>query len=91
MPEIVESDDFNPKKITEDLIKRCQEAKEWYIKCYVQEEWFINGIVPFTISMKDGLYTCKVIAPTKEEAIKKVEEYMPVIKFVDENNERKTD
>ena len=91
MPEIVESDDFNPKKITEDLIKRRQEAKEWHIKCYVQEEWFINGIVPFTISMKDGLYTCKVIAPTKEEAIKKVEEYMPVIKFVDESNERKTD
>jgi len=87
MPDIIEADDFNPKKITDDLIKRCLEAKEWFIQCYVQEEWFINGVVPFTINMKDGLYTCKVIAPTKEEAIKKVREYMPVIKFVGEKDE----
>ncbi|NBP56466.1 hypothetical protein EBU71_08020 [bacterium] len=67
------------------MIKRCLDAREWHIKCYVQEEWFINGVVPFTISMKDGLYTCKVIAPTREAAIKKVEEYMPVIKFVEDD------
>lgn len=87
MPSVIEADDFNPKKIADDLIKRCLEAKEWLIQCYVQEEWFINGIVPFTISMKDGLYTCKVIASTKEEAIKKVKEYMPVIKIVGEKDE----
>jgi hypothetical protein len=52
----------------------------------VKEEWFINGVVPFTISMKDGLYTFKVIAATKLEALKKVEEYMPVIKFIEEDN-----
>jgi len=28
---------------------------------------------------------CKVIAPTRESAIKKVEEYMPVIKFVEDD------
>jgi len=87
MPEIISEDDFDPKRIADEMIKRCLDAREWIIKCYVQEEWFINGIVPFSISMKDGLYTCKVIAPTKEAAIKKVEEYMPVIKFVKENDE----
>lgn len=83
MSDIVAEDEFNPKKIADEMIKRCLAAREWEIKCYVKEEWFINGVVPFTISMRDGLYTCKVIAATKQEAIKKVEEYMPVIKFVE--------
>ena len=85
MPEIIEADDFDPKKIADEMIKRCLDAREWHIKCYVQEEWFINGVVPFTISMKDGLYTCKVIAPTRQDAIRKVEEYMPVIKIIEDD------
>jgi hypothetical protein len=87
MPEIIEDDDFDPKKIADEMIKRCLDAREWYIKCYVKEEWIVNEVVPFAISMKDGLYTCKVIAPTKLAALKKVEEYMPVIKFIEEEND----
>lgn len=83
MSNMITEDGFDPKKIADEMIKRCLDAREWHIQCYVQEEWFINGVVPFTISMKDGLYTCKVIAPTREEAIRKVEEYMPVIKIVE--------
>jgi hypothetical protein len=86
MPNIIEADDFDPKRIADEMINRCLNAREWHIKCYVKEEWFINGVVPFTISMKDGVYTCKVIAATKLEALKKVEEYMPVIKFIEEDN-----
>jgi hypothetical protein len=86
MSNIIAEDEFNPKKIADEMIKRCVAAREWIIKCYVQEEWFINGTVPFTISMRDGLYTCKVVAPSKEAAIKKVEEYMPVIKFVEKDD-----
>ena len=82
-----ESEDFDPKKIADEMIKRCLNAREWVIECYVQEEWFINGTVPFTIGMKDGIYTCKVIAPTKLEALKKVKEYMPVIRFINEPEE----
>jgi hypothetical protein len=80
---MIAEDGFDPKKIADEMIKRCLDAREWHIQCYVQEEWFINGVVPFTISMKDGLYTCKVIAPTRQDAIRKVEEYMPVIKIVE--------
>ena len=85
MSNMIAEDEFNPKKIAEEMIKRCQAAREWHIQCYVQEEWFINGVVPFTISMKDGLYTCKVIAPTRQDAIRKVEEYMPVIKIIEDD------
>jgi len=87
MSDMIAEDEFDPKRIADEMIKRCLDAREWTIKCYVQEEWFINGVVPFTINMKDGLYTCKVIAPTKLAALKKVEKYMPVIKFVEDDNE----
>ena len=87
MSDMIAEDEFDPKRIADEMIKRCLNAREWTIKCYVQEEWFINGVVPFNISMKDGLYTCKVIAATKLAALKKVEEYMPVIKFVEDDNE----
>jgi hypothetical protein len=86
MSDMIAEDEFDPKRIADEMIKRCLDAREWTIKCYVQEEWFINGVVPFTINMKDGLYTCKVIAPTKLAALKKVEEYMPVIKFIEEDD-----
>ena len=84
---MIAEDEFDPKRIADEMIKRCLNAREWTIKCYVQEEWFINGVVPFTINMKDGLYTCKVIAATKLAALKKVEDYMPVIKFVEKDND----
>ena len=87
MSDMIAEDEFDPKRIADEMIKRCLNAREWIIKCYVQEEWFINGVVPFNISMKDGLYTCKVIAPTKLAALKKVEDYMPVIKFVEKDND----
>lgn len=86
MSNIIEEDNFDPKRIADEMIKRCLDAREWIIKCYVKEEWFINGVVPFTISMKDGIYTCKVIAATKLEAVKKVEDYMSVIKFIEEDD-----
>ena len=44
MPNIIEADDFDPKRIADEMIKRCLDAREWHIKCYVKEEWFINGV-----------------------------------------------
>lgn len=83
MPEIIEADEFNPKKIFDALVERCKEMKSWNIRCVVDEVWYINGIVPFNIRMEDGVYTCTVIAPTKKDALIKVADHMPVIKFLD--------
>jgi hypothetical protein len=44
MSSIIAEDEFNPKRIADEMIKRCLDAREWHIKCYVQEEWFINGV-----------------------------------------------
>ena len=79
--------EFNPKKIADEMIKRMKQAKAFEVKCYVDEAFvFMGKPLPFDLSMKDGLYKCKVIAPTMKDAMKMVSDFMPVIKFV-ENNE----
>ena len=85
---IAEADDFNPKKIADALFKRCKNAKSWEVKCYVDEVFvFMGKPLPFDLKMKDGLYTCSVIAPSMKDAMKVVSDFMPVIKFVNEENE----
>tara|TARA_R110000868_G_scaffold62833_1_gene189751 strand:- start:1429 stop:1695 length:267 start_codon:yes stop_codon:yes gene_type:complete len=84
---IGEADDFNPKKIYDNLIKGCREVKVWEIKCIVEESWVIKGVVPFTIRMVDGIYNCSVLASSRKEALIKVADFMPVILFVSEDEE----
>lgn len=79
MPKAIEADDFNPKKIYESLIARCKEAKAWYIGCIVDESFV--GPAPFDIIIQDGVFICKVIAPTKRDALIMVANSLPVIKF----------
>jgi len=86
--EYVEADDFNPKRIYDKLIKGCLDAKSWEVKCYVDEVFvFMGKPLPFDLKMKDGLYTCSVIAPSMKDAMKIVSDFMPVIKFVNEKDE----
>jgi thioredoxin reductase len=84
----MEMPEFNPKKIADEMIKRMKQAKAFEVKCYVDEAFvFMGKPLPFDLSMKDGLYKCKVIAPTMKDAMKMVSDFMPVIKFVNEENE----
>jgi hypothetical protein len=83
---IAESDDFNPKKIADALFARCKGAKVFEIKCYVDESFVFGGApIPFSLSIKDGIYTCKVITSNQKEAMKMVSDFMPVIKFVSDD------
>ena len=85
MPEVTYTDPFDPQKIYDDLIGRCKTAKEHNIKCIVDEAWTgFRGPAPFTYTIKDGIYTCKVIATTTKEALLKVVDNIPVIRFIDE-------
>ena len=85
MPNAIEADDFNPKKIADDLMNRCKQAREWYIYCYVNEEWFPTGKpFPFSVQIENGIFTCIVICPTYREAQKMVADFLPVIKFIED-------
>ena len=76
--------DFSSKKIYNELIVRCKEAKVWYIRCILDESWV--GIAPFEMSIEDGIFTCKVIALTRRDAFLEVTNKLPVIKFLDDVN-----
>lgn len=82
-----EKDDFNPKKIADELFKRCMAAKAWYIRCIVDESW--TGISPFRIIIEDGIFHCMVIAPSLKEAYEQVSNKLPVVKFLDYKSDRR--
>lgn len=88
MRDIIEADDFDPKKIYDDMIKRAQKAKAWYVHCYIEEEWMPKGEpLPFDLSIKDGVFTCRVVCSTYTEAQTIVANVLPVIKFIEDPNE----
>lgn len=91
MPEVCEADDFNPRKIADALFERCKLAREWYVYCYIHEEWITNGKpFPFDVKIENGIFTCVVICTTYREAQKIVSDFLPVIKFIESpepNNE----
>ena len=85
MPEIIEADEFDPKKIYDDLIKSCREVKEWDILCIVEESFV--GQAPFKIRIENGVYHCSVVTPTLRDAFILVANTLPVIKFLNYRNE----
>ena len=87
MPNTIESDEFDPKKIYDDLIGRAKRAKAWYVCCYVEEEWVPRGTqLPFDLAIKDGVFICRVICTTYREAQTIVANNLPVIKFIEDGD-----
>jgi hypothetical protein len=85
---MIAQDDFNPKKVYNDLMERVKQAKEWYVTCYVDEQWFPKGeSLPFDLSIKDGVFTCRVICVTYREAQTIVGNTLPVIRFIEDPSE----
>jgi len=78
----------DPRKIYNDLIKRCKDAKEWCVACLVDESWVPYNKFPLEHFIADGVYFFRVIATTHREALIKVVECVPVIKFLDLDDEQ---
>lgn len=88
MPGVIESDDFSPKKIADDLFERCKKAKAWYVYCYIDESWTGSPIpFPFEMEIVDGIVGCRVICSTYTEAQTIVANFLPVIRFIVEPEE----
>jgi hypothetical protein len=88
MSNIMMDDEFNPKKVYEDLIDRAKQAKAWFVYCYIEEEWLPRGeALPFDLSIKDGIFSCRVICTTYTEAQTIVANFLPVIRFIEYPNE----
>lgn len=87
MPEYEINDPIDPKKVYTDLMNRCYEAKEFNIRCIVNEVFVMNGTMPFDLMIKDGIYCCRVIATSRKEALKLVSDTIPVIMFIQDEEE----
>jgi hypothetical protein len=87
MNNLMNSRDFDPKKVYDDMVVRAKQAKQWFVCCYVEEQWVPKGEVPFDISIKDGIFTCRIICPTYTEAQTIVANALPVIKFIEDPSE----
>ena len=83
MPEIIEYDEFDPRKIYDALIKRCKQARSYNICCVVDESYVFRGEIPFDIIIRDGMYFCQVIASSLKEAYVLVANTLPVITFIE--------
>ena len=77
----------DPRRIYDSLIKRCKMAREWCVACVVDEAWVPHKKFPFEHFISDGNYFFRVIATTYREAIIKVADHVPVIKFLDLDDE----
>lgn len=86
MPDIIEEDSFDPKKIYDNLIDRCKSVKKWNIRFIMDEAW--TGIAPFDMIIEDGVVTARVIAPTLKTAYVMVANSLPVIVFLDYNSRK---
>jgi hypothetical protein len=80
MPKLIGDGSFNPKKIYNDLIKRCKSVRRWEIRCIVDESWV--GVAPFDMMIEDGIFICFPVAASKRDAFIEVAVKLPVIKFL---------
>ena len=83
--EIIEFDPFDPKKIYNDLIKRCKAVNKYEIRCIIDESWV--GIAPFDMIIEDGIFICYPIAPSRRDAFLEVANKLPVIRFLTRQDE----
>ena len=85
MPEVINREPEDHKKIYEALIQRCKQVKKFKVRCIVDEAWTgFKGVIPFDLDIIDGIFICYVVAFTQREAQLKVIDILPVLKFLDE-------
>lgn len=82
---ISEDDPFNPKKICDELLQRCKQARRYEIRCIIEESW--TGQAPFDIIIQDGIFYCYVVAQSKRDAFLEVANKLPVIRFISKQDE----
>lgn len=66
----------HPSDITQSVIERLMNLKEFTVNVPVEEGWLPTGVVPFNIKIKDCVATITLPAINEEEAIERVVEYI---------------
>jgi hypothetical protein len=61
--------------LTQQVIERMMNLREFTITVPVEDGWLPNGVVPFDIRIKNGLATVTIPALTEDEARSKIRAY----------------
>ena len=65
----------HPRDLTQQVIERMMNLREFTVTVPVEENWMPNGVVPFDIRIKNGFATVTVPALTQTEAHSKIVAY----------------
>jgi hypothetical protein len=76
----------NHRDIYEALIQRCKQVKKYTIRCIVDESWTGQGPIRHS-RIENGVYYFEVVAFTMREAMLRIVNEVPVLKFLDECDE----
>lgn len=68
--------DMNSVDMANDLIFRAKNLSEFTVETDVPETFIFNGVVPFDMTICDGIISAKVWAVTFDEAAKKLDNYL---------------
>ena len=66
---------------------RCRKQKEFTLYCIVDEAWTLKGAAQFDFKIKDGVFSCRVIAENERQAQTIVANQLPVIQFLEKPSE----
>jgi hypothetical protein len=65
----------HPANLTQKVIERMMNLKEFTVSVPVEENWLPNGVVPFDIKIKNGIATVSIPALNEDEARSKAIAY----------------
>ena len=64
------------KDLTDQLIERAKNLKEFVVETDVPDDFKFNGLIPFDMEIKNNIITAKVFALTFNEAAEKLDKYL---------------
>jgi hypothetical protein len=67
---------MNSVDMAHALIYRAKNLQEYTVDVELTGEISFNGVVPFDISIKDGILTAKIFALTFDEAVEILSNYL---------------
>lgn len=68
--------DMNSVDMANALIQRAKNLNEYIVTTEVPEDFRFNGLIPFDISIKEGIIYAKVYAIDFDEACKQLDNFL---------------
>jgi len=71
---------MNSVDMATNLINRAKSLQEFVVETDVPDDFRFNGVVPFDMSISEGVITAKVFGVDFDEAVYRLNEYLETCK-----------